>query len=220
MRKTFVFVGFLVLATVAAQQHDGPRPNGVIYGVATGQDGRPVKGMGLTACPSGVALGAKLPHTKTNDTGEYRFENLPWWGKYNVYAEDEDAGYSSFSTGPAGDSHPSEVEVTPENREAEFKVYLPPKAGFLQIHLTNRRTGVVVSGMRVAMMPMESPESPLFTMSCYSNHVILVPPNKNLLLHVTSDGFREWDESIGRGKPLHLSSGTRVTLAVQLEPSD
>jgi hypothetical protein len=67
-------------------------------------------------------------------------------------------------------------------------------------------------------MSMENPESPLFTMSCYSNHVILVPPDKNLLLHVTSDGFREWDESVGRGKPLHLSSGTRLTLAVQLEP--
>jgi len=44
----------------------------------------------------------------------------------------------------------------------------------------------------VALMPMENPESPLFTMSCYSSHVILVPPDKNLLLHVTSDGYHEW----------------------------
>ena len=74
--------------------------------------------------------------------------------------------------------------------------------------------------MRVALMPMENPESPLFTMSCYSSHVILVPPDKNLLLHVTSDGFHEWYESVGRGKPLHMASGTRLTLEVQLEPSD
>jgi|SRR6202142_1018546 len=220
MKTTLVFVGFLLLATAVAQQHDEPHPKGVIYGVAVGQDGQPAKGIGLTAYPLGVALGAALPHAKTNDAGEYRFVNLPWWGKYTVYAEDEEAGYSSFSTGSAGDGHPSEVELTPEHREAEFKVYLPPRAGFLQIHLTNRRTGADISGMRVTVMLMENPESPLLTMSCYSNHAVLVPADKNLLLHVTSDGFREWDESVGKGKPLHLSSGTRLTLAVQLEPSD
>jgi hypothetical protein len=141
-------------------------------------------------------------------------------GRYTVYAEDEQAGYSRISTGPTGNSQPAEVKITPERPEAEFRVNLPPKAGFLQIHLTNRRTGVDISGMQVAVMPMEHPESPLFTMSCHSNHVVLVPPDKNLLLHVTSDGFREWDESIGRGKPLHLPTGTRLTLAVELEPSD
>jgi hypothetical protein len=67
---------------------------------------------------------------------------------------------------------------------------------------------------------MENPESPLFTISCYSNHVILVAPDRNILLHVTSNGFLEWDESIGRGKPLSLLSGTRLKLALQLEPSD
>jgi hypothetical protein len=217
MKTTLVFVGFLLLATAVAQQHDKPHPKGVIYGIAIGQDGQPAKGIGLTACPLGVPILAKLPQVKSTDKGEYRFENLPWWGRYTVYAEDEDAGYSSFNTGQAGDSHPSEVEVTPEHAEAEFKVYLPPKAGFVQIHLTNRRTAVGISGMRVAVMPMENPDSPVFTMSCYSNHVILVPPDKNLLLHVTSDGFREWDESVGKGKPIHLPSGTRLTLDVQLD---
>jgi hypothetical protein len=71
--------------------------------------------------------------------------------------------------------------------------------------------------MRVAVMPMENPDSPLFTMSCYSNHVILLPPDKNLLLHVTSDGFREWDESVGKGKAIQLPSGTRLILDVQLD---
>src|SRR6267378_3907814 len=178
MKTTLVFVGFLLLATAVAQQHDKPHLKGVIYGIAIGQDGQPAKGIGLTACPLGVPLGAKLPHVKSTDKGEYRFENLPWWGRYTVYAEDEDAGYSSFSTLPAGDSHLSEVELSPEHREAELKFYLPPKAGFLQVHLTNRRTGVGISEMEVSVMTMENPESPLFTMSCYANHVILVPPDK------------------------------------------
>ena len=145
VKTTFVFVGFMLLAAAVAQQHDEPRPNWVIYGIALGQDGQPTKGIGLTASPLGVGLAAVLPHVRTNDAGEYRFANIPWWGKYTVYAEDEDAGYSIFSTG-AGRSEPSEVELTPEHREAELKVYLPPRAGFVQIHLTNRRTGGGISG--------------------------------------------------------------------------
>jgi hypothetical protein len=60
--------------------------------------------------------------------------------------------------------------------------------------------------MATAVMPMENPDSPLFTMSCHSNHLILLPPDKSLLLHVTSDGYREWDES------LHLAPGSRVDI--------
>jgi hypothetical protein len=203
MRTTLFLVGFLLLTTVMAQLQENPPPDGVIYGIVIGQDGQPAKGIGLTAYPLGVAVGAVLPHTRTNDAGAYRFEKLPWWGKYTVYADDEDAGYSRVSTGYAGNTHPPEVEVTPEHREAELNVYLPPKAGFLEIHLTNRRTGAGIPAMRIAVMPVDKPVSPLFTTSCYSTHVVLIPPDKKLLLHVTSDGFREWDESVGKGKPLH-----------------
>jgi hypothetical protein len=220
MKTPFVFVGFLLLATAVARQHDEPPPKGAIYGTAIGQDGLPARRIGLRASPLGVALGTVLPYARTNDTGEYRFEGLPWWGRYTVYGEDEDAGYSIFSNGPADEGHPSEVEVTPEHPEAEFKVFLPARAGFLQVHLTNRRTGGGISGMRVTLMTMERPVSPLFAMSCYSNHIVLIPPDKDLLLHVTSDGFREWDESVGQGKPIRPRSGARLTMEVQLESSD
>ena len=219
MKTALVFVGLLLLAA-SAQQNDESHPNGVIHGIAIGQNGQPAKRIGLTAEPLGVALGAVLPHTRTNDAGEYRFENVPWWGRYTVYADDEDAGYSSFSTGPAGDSKPPEVEIAPEHPEAEMTVMLPPKAGFIQIHLTNHKTGADISAMRVALMPQESPASPVLTMSCYSNHVILMPPDKSLLLHITSDGFREWNESIGRGKLIHLASGSHLKLDVQLDPAE
>lgn len=219
MKTKFIFPCLLLLAVVTAQQRQRPALKGTIYGIVVGQDGESAKGLGLTAKPLGVALDTALPHTKTNDKGEYRFENLPWWGRYTVYANDEEAGYSNTSTGPAGSSHPAEVEITPEHSKAEFNVSLPPKAGFIEIHLTNRRNGAAISGMVVAVTPLEKPESPLFTMSCYSDHVILVSPDTNLLLHVKSDGFREWDESIGTGKPLNVPSGNRLTLDVQLDTS-
>jgi hypothetical protein len=219
VKATLVFVGLLMLTTVVAQQSDEPHPDRAIYGTAIAQDGWPAENISLTASPLGVVLATVLPHTRTNEKGEYRFESLPWWGRYTVYAEDEDAGYSLFSTG-SGYSEPSEVKLTPQQQEGELKIYLPPKAGFVRIDLTNRRTAARISGMRVAVMATERPESPLFTTSCYSDRVILVPPQKNLLLHVSSDGFREWDESVGRGRPINLPSGTRLRLAVELDPSD
>jgi len=217
MKAILVFVGLSLFAAVVAQQEDKSGPNGVIHGTVVGQDGKPAKGIGLDAWPLGVPLAAKLPHTRTNDVGEYRFEQIPWWEKYSVHAEDDDAGYSLFSTGE-GRNEPPEVELTPEHPEAEMKVYLPPKAGFLHIRLTNRRTGAGIPGMRVALAPMESSERQVFSISCYSNHVVLIRPDKNLLLHVTSDGYREWDESAGRGKPLHLASGAQITLDIRLDP--
>jgi hypothetical protein len=218
VKTALVFVGLLLLATAPAQQNDEPHPNGVIYGIAIAQDGQPAKRTGLTAEPLGVALGAALPHTRTNDAGEYRFEKVPWWGRFTFYADDENEGYSRFSTGPAGDSSPPEVELTPEHPEAELKVLLPPKSGFIYIHLINQRTGAAISGMRVALMSTDNPASPLFTMSCYSDHVILLPPEKSLLLHISSDGFREWNESIGKGKLVHLASGARLKIDIHLEP--
>ena len=219
MKTILAFVGLFLLGAAAARQQDESGPKGVIHGSVIGQDGKPAKGIALEAWPLGVPLAARLPMTRTNDVGEYRFEKIPWSGKYSVRAEDDDAGYSIFSTGE-GRNEPPEVELTPEHPEAEMKVYLPPKAGFLHIRLTNRRTGAVISGMRVALAPMESPEQQVFSISCDSKHVVLIPPEKNLLLHVTSDGYREWDGSVGGGKPLHLASGVRLTLDIQLDPID
>ena len=73
MKATLVFVGLFLVATALAQQQDESRPDGVIYGTVIGQDGKPARGIGLDAWPLGVALAAKLPHTRTNDVGEYRF---------------------------------------------------------------------------------------------------------------------------------------------------
>ena len=210
----------LLITTAIAQQQDTGRPDGSIYGVAITSDGQPAKRLGLTAVPLGVPLSTVLPHTTTDDRGEYRFVDLPWWGRYTVYAEDEEAGYSSFSTGGYGETQPPEVEITPARREAELRVDLPPKAAFLRVHLKNGRTGAPVSGMSITVMHDTNPPSLAFSMGCSSTKTVLLPPDKNLLIHITSDGFREWKESVGKGKPLHLASGSQLTLGVELDPSD
>ena len=81
-------------------------------------------------------------------------------------ADDENAGYSGLSTGPAWDINPPEVEITPEHPEGELKVVLPPKAGFIQVHLTNRKTGSGISAMRVALMPEDSKRQTKLIFDC------------------------------------------------------
>lgn len=215
-----ICVGLLLAVVTPAQENDKTQATGIIYGVAIDQNGNPAKRVGLTAHPLDVALAAVLPHTSTNDAGEYRFEKVPWWGRYTVYADDEEAGYSSYSTGPTGESNPPEVDIAPEHPEAQLTIVIPPKAGFIDVHLTNRRTGAVISGMRVAVMLKESPASPIFTISSYSSHAILMLPDKDLFLHITSDGFREWNESVGEGKLIYVASGAHLKLDVQLEPAE
>jgi len=215
---TCAMILVLLFATAIAQQ-DTPA-NGVIYGVLIGQDGQPSKGIGLTAEPLGVATVSVLPHTSSDDTGHYRFERLPWWGRYTVYADDENAGYSSISTGPAGKRHIPEVKITPQHPRAEFTVYLPPKAGFLSIHLRNRKTGAAISNMEITVMAAQRPEALVFSEGCSSDHVILLPPDKNLLLHVTSKGFQEWAASVDGGKLINRPAASRLTLDVQLEPRE
>ena len=220
MKFELTFACLLLVTAAAAQQQDTGRPDGSIYGVAIASDGQPAKRVGLTATTLGVPLAAALPHTTTNDRGEYRFVDLPWWGRYTVYAEDEEAGYSSFSTGSYGQAQPPEVEITPSHREAELRVNLPARAAFLRVHLVNGRTGAPVSGMDITVMRDTNPQSLAFTMGCSSTKTVLIPPDQKLFIHITSDGFREWRESVGKGKMLHLTSGSELTLDVQLDPAD
>jgi hypothetical protein len=220
MNTPLTLVVLSLTVAAFAQQRDDAHSKGAIYGVAIGQDGQPAKGIGLTATPLGVPLVMKLPHAKTNQTGAYRFEHLGF-GSYTVYADDNEAGYSIFSNGSnEEDSHPVEVELTVERPEAEFRVNLPPPAGFLEIYLTNQKTGASISAMRVELTQGDEHRSVLFRVSCYSNHVVLIPPDRNVLLHVSSDGFRERQESVGTGRPIYLPSGTRLKLDVQLAPHD
>lgn len=211
----------MLVAVAAAQQTEQPMAEGVIYGTVIDQDGQPAKNLGLTAYPLAAGgISGGLPHTKADQSGKFRFTNLPSRGRYNVYAEDEDAGYSHFSTGPNDPKSTKEVTLSPEQPEAEFNLVLPPKAGFLKIRLTNYKTGEPVEAVQVTAMSADDPKTLRFLESCASTRAILIPPDEDLLLHITSWGFNEWTESVGNGKPVRMRSGSRLKWNVALDPSE
>jgi hypothetical protein len=216
MKAVVLLAALVLLQGVSAQQSVAPGTQGLIYGTVLDRNGHPAKDIGLTASPLGVPLGAILPHTKSDEDGKFRVI-VPWWGRYTVYADDDNAGYSQFSTGPFG-TNIREVTLSSEHPKAEFDLALPPKAGFLDIHLTNRRTGELIKDLMVGVLRAAPPKSLLFSERCDSRRSILVPPDKRLLLHVRSGGFHEWTKSLGKGMPIRVASGNRLRVNVELEP--
>src|ERR1700728_3594685 len=147
---------FLTFALLSVPQPQSPAASAVIYGTVLDRDGRPAQEIGLTAMPLGVALAAILPHEKTDQLGRFRLA-VPWWGRYTVFAEDEIAGYSQFSTGPGGERTIWEVTVSPDQPQVQFDLVLPPKAGFLRLRLPNRRTEAAIDNVQVTVMSSDSP---------------------------------------------------------------
>lgn len=211
---------WLAVGVFAQQARDS---TGEIHGVVVGNDGQPAKGMRLEAqmqCPGPGACAFWRSKTTTNQSGEYRFQHLPVGYKYDVFADNTKAGYPRFAPAAAGS-----VEVTIDHPVGELRVSLPPKAGFLNVHATDRRTGVIIPRVLIKLKALDvaSPRwseqwadgsGCLFSPDC----AIPVPPDKPLLVHVSAAGFKEWDESAGKGKLAVVHSDARLTWDIQLEP--
>jgi hypothetical protein len=219
MKRFFLCLFWIVLLPQHFAQGEEAVPNGKISGVVVTATGEPAKNVRLTASfsfPGGHS--GDYPHSRTNNAGEYQFQKLPTWGRYVIYADDEAAGYSRISTGPI-DGQSSGVEITPEHPASQYDFSLPPRAGLIRVHLRNRRTGVIIPNMTISFLPVDN-QGFRFTTTCRSDHPILVPPDQSLLIHVSADGFREWDESSESGRPISVPSGQSVMLDVELDPPD
>jgi hypothetical protein len=194
---------------------------GEIHGIVVGQDGLPVNNMRLSAvmeCPSSCPFW--MSATVTNEAGEYRFQHLPLGHKYAVFSDNTKAGYPRFGPAAAG-----VAEITIGQPMVELRVNLPPKAGTIVIHLTDRATGAVIPRVFIKLKAADAPDSKWSELWADSSNCLFFPdcavavtPDKPLLVHVSAWGFNEWDESIGKGKPLLIHSGARLAWDIRLEP--
>jgi hypothetical protein len=218
MRVPALLFGFAFLASAGIPQENYPGAKAVIFGHVVDQNNQPAKQIEVEGLPLGVALGAILPHSKTDDNGNYRL-GVPWWGRYTVYADDPNAGYSSFATPPVNPDHLAEVTVSTDHPQAEFNFQLPTKAGFLHFHLRNAKTGAPIHGIEVTVALKGPPTKPVYSDGTSADKPFLVPSNRDVLIHVTSWGYKEWDQSVEGGKAIRLAPGAKLTLNVKLNPA-
>lgn len=220
-----LIVLLLAVSALARQEYNAivdEDATGVIHGIVLGKDEQPARDIGITIVKDTTGPGA-LPmwehHARTNKAGEYTFEHLGI-GKYVLFVYDKKAGYAVLPSGPGLNERPCcmvKVEITADRPESEALVYLPPKPGFLDLHVTNKENGTPVSPIQIELSWADDPRIALYKGS-FANKpdVFMIPPDRDLFLYVSSPGFRDWPDNAG--KKIHLSSGAKLNLDVPLTP--
>jgi len=225
MSKRALLFACLLYAVSAVSQSAIQKPTckGVIEGTVFDFAGQPAKGVRVTAWPLGVGLGAMLPRIETDGAGHYRFENVcP--GRYTVVADDEKVAYKGSSPDLNAflyGTPVAEIRLAAKRNYGNLPVYLPPKPGFIHLHVINQKTREEVLQFVVQLRvpgQKESPEMSFLFDPQVHNHRVEIPPDKDVIFHLTADGFHEWSESAGRGKLLRVASGIDTSLEVELRP--
>jgi hypothetical protein len=165
----------LLAAHLPAQKPAQPAPKGVLYGTVFDPNGQPAKHLSLEAEPLSVGVSFMPPTTLTDENGIYRFENLFAWGRWTVYAVDEEQGYSYYTASYSLSGPAPQVSISPQHPEAKFDIHLPPKSGFLLIHLSNQKTGSLIQAIEVKVASQLDPAHPILTMSYLSTRALLIP---------------------------------------------
>lgn len=214
---------FLVLMASRVQAQSSiqsPTCTGVIHGTVFDGSGDRVRGVMVEAWPMDRPLLGSLPSLKTGSEGEYRFEHVcP--GTYAVVVSDEKAGYphaSPMVNAVLYGSIEQVVTLTIENPEGDLPVHLYPKPGLMRVHITNRQTKAEISEFTVTLNVRGQPGGLSFLFDAGTSDTIEVPPDKDVICHVTADGFREWSGIAGRGRLIRVQSGTKVTFEAELQP--
>ena len=200
-----------------------PECSGVIRGKVLDPAGLPVTGITVVAWPLGVDLGAILPQMTTDETGAFRVEHVcP--GRYAVVVEDKKAGYPHSSPEMFaflyGHRAP-EGKLTPKRSTLDLLLYFPPKPGLMTVSVRNSEAGgnPLKFSVKITVPHQRRVREVSYEFKAdVANREIPIPPDKDVILHVTAEGFQEWRESAGHGKVARVPSGTQVAVEVPLVP--
>jgi hypothetical protein len=224
--KLFLAIAPFLFAFPTLGQHEiqGPECKGVIHGVVLGQDGKPASDLDVTLDPLGIGLSYLLPHMKTNQRGEYRFEQL-CDGRYSVFVSDTDAGYhfsSSYINQFLYGSRIPEVKIDGAHLDEELAVNVPSKKpAQLQVRVTNGKTKTKIEEAEIHLVVNRnrwlSYNCHKFS-PCDGKPFLLLPPDQDVLVRVTANGFHEWKNGGTRGKIVHALPGELVIIDVALDP--
>lgn len=183
---------------------------GAITGVVINTRGRPIAGAKVSYLRLGVVNIGAVVYSVTGRRGRYRFANLDW-GRYNVYAEKESAGYPDQSFALYGTGLPLPLAtLSPRHPRASVVVHVA-RAAVLTGTVTDAATGKPVPDLTVLLK--EPVSGAWFSGTAEANLYILIPPLVQVNVTLTAPGYRPWQ------RILRLRPGQRENVAIKLAPS-
>jgi hypothetical protein len=188
---------------------------GSICGVFQDENGLPAADTWMTAIYIGSHSGP-FSGSKTDADGRYCITGLSL-GEYAVSADDEKKGYPllniQFFTQR---SREPRVTLTTDVPNAHIDGRIPFKAGFLSLVLMDSEAGKPIASMSVNLSVRSDPDHRWMHINTISDRILLIPPNEDVYVTVTSPGFSTWPDDGSKGALLNFLPGQRQTLRISL----
>lgn len=220
---TFIGVSRLLAPpTVAAQKKD---KKGLIGGIVTYENGRPVRGATVYAVPLGRAIGAIIPHADSDETGHYAIRiSRSWFERFAVVAKKEDEDYPDLSKEFYSDGKFQTVNLSASHPNATVIIRLGPKAGVLLGTVVDAVTKAPLSPC-VEFRRLAEPFNFLSGSGLvHPTYKLLVPPDTDILLNMYLDGYKTWyfPGTVEKAKqqPVRLRPGEKRAADIELAPDD
>jgi hypothetical protein len=214
----FVLASALLLAPIGYCQSG----EGTITGTVVNEQGDPVSGATIWCSVMQGTQSNSVSSGKTDATGKFQLEHLPW-DTYTISATKHADGYGGSSQ-PVSDP----VTLTSEHPAATVVLKLGPKEGILLPTVSDKVTGERLFDFTVHSTVEEfegqthNTSSGSWGVSRWTKQVLL-PSNKDVMLHITKLGYRTWwymDPSQPNGPGiLRLQPGEVRELDIELEPA-
>jgi hypothetical protein len=195
---------------------------GLIDGIVTYEDKKPVKGATVYAVPLGRPMGAIIPHAETDETGYYAIHiSRSWFGKFAVAAKKEDENFPNMSNQFYSDGNFQTATLTANRPTETVTIRLGPKAGVLIGTVRDAITGTTL----YPCLELRRPNGNFLSGSglIKANFRVLIPSETEVTVKMWLDGYRPWyypgTEEKSRSAPVRLRPDEQKTLEILLQPS-
>jgi hypothetical protein len=195
---------------------------GLIDGIVTYEDKKPVKGGTVYAVPLGRPMGAIIPHAETDETGYYAIHiSRSWFGKFAVAAKKEDENFPDMSNQFYSDGNFQTATLTASHPAQTVMIRLGPKAGVLTGTVRDATTGATL----YPCLELRRPNGNFLSGSglIKANFRVLIPPATEVTVKMWLDGYRPWyypgTAEQSRSAPLRLRPDEQKTVEILLQPS-
>ena len=229
-QRTAVISLSVATALVLSIQHSTlvavPKPKddrGLIDGIVTYENRKPVKGATVYAEPLGRPMGAIIPHADTDETGYFAIHiSRSWFGKFTVTAKKEDEDYPNMSWQFYSDGKFETISLTSKHPAETVIIRLGPKAGVLLGTVANAVSNAPLSPcieFRRASEPNNSLSASGWVKPQYK---LLIPSDSDILVKISLDGYKTWyypgTVDHAAAKSVRLAAGEKETIDIRLEP--